>query len=54
MVDEFELIDRLQNIYRLLEEGSSGSAQYCLRALIEERVERVEQFEEEMFDNLPV
>lgn len=52
MIDELELIERLENIQRLLEEGSAGSAQYVLRALIDERIEIVERFELEMQEGM--
>ena len=54
MVEELITIEQLERVKRLVDAGQNDLASQTLQVMIEGRQARVEQFEEEMFDNLPV
>ena len=54
MVEEFITIEQLERVKRLVEAGNADLAVATLEAMIEGRKDRIEQFESEMWDNVPV
>jgi hypothetical protein len=54
MVDELITIEQLERVKRLVDGGQNDLASQTLLVMIEGRQARVAEFEEEMFDNLPV
>lgn len=54
MVDELITIEQLELVKRLVIQGNTDTATATLDAMIDNRKQVVEQFEQEMFDNVPV
>ena len=54
MVDELIAIEQLERIQRLIQNGNTDLALAHIQSSLEERKRRVEQFELDMFDNVPV
>lgn len=54
MVDELITIEQLERVRRLVQAGQLDLAEQTLTVMIEGRQQRVAEFEEEMFENLPV
>ena len=54
MVDELITIEQLERVKRLVEAGNNVLAALTLETMIEQRQAQVEQFELDMFDNVPV
>jgi hypothetical protein len=54
MVDELISIEQLERIRRMVEQGYHQLALAHIDAILDERKNRVRQFEEDMFDNVPV
>ena len=54
MVDELITIKELKRVKRLLDAGNVNEAWQLVDLMIEHREQKVEQFESEMFDNVPI
>lgn len=54
MVDELITIEQLERVKRLVALGNTDMATATLDAMIDNRKQVVEQFEQEMFDNVTV
>lgn len=54
MVDELISIEQLERIRRMVEQGYDRLALAHIDAILDERRARVAQFEQELFDNVPV
>ena len=54
MTEEFIAIEQLERVKRLIESGNADLAVATVEAMIQGRRDRIEQFELEMFENVPV
>lgn len=54
MTEEFIAIEQLERVKRLIETGNADLAVATVEAMIEGRKQRIEQFELEMWENVPV
>ena len=54
MVDEIITIEQLERVKRLIESGNADLAVATVEAMIQGRRNRIETFEKDMFDNMPV
>ena len=54
MVDELITIEQLERVKRLVDAGQNDLASQTLMVMIEGRQARVDQFESDLFDNMPV
>jgi hypothetical protein len=54
MVDELKTIEQLERVLRLVQEGNNVLASQTLQHMIETREDQVEQFELDMWENVPV
>jgi hypothetical protein len=54
MLEELITIEQLERVQRLVQAGQTDLASRHLQVMIEGRQERVDQFEADLFDNLPV
>lgn len=54
MVEELITIEQLERVKRLVEGGMNDIAIATLEAMIEGREQRVREFEEDQFDNIPI
>lgn len=54
MTEEFIAIEQLERVKRLIETGNADLAVATVEAMIEGRRQRIEAFEEAMFENMPV
>ena len=54
MTEELITIEQLERVKRLVEAGQNDLAAQTLAVMIEGREQRIREFEEEMFENLPV
>jgi len=54
MVEEIVTIEQLERVKRLVDSGNADLASATLEAMIEGRKQRFEQFEKDMWENIPV
>jgi hypothetical protein len=54
MVEELVTIEQLERVLRLVQEGNNVLASQTLQHMIEIRESQVEQFERDMWENVPV
>jgi hypothetical protein len=54
MVEELITIEQLERVLRLVQAGNNVLASQTLQHMIEQRTTQVEQFEADLFDNMPV
>jgi len=54
MIDELITMSQLEQIKRLLDGGRVDLASAVVESMIEQRQKQVDQFEADLFDNLPV
>ena len=54
MIDELDTIKELKRVKRLLDAGNVNEAWALVDLMIEKREQKVEQFEQEMWENVPV
>ena len=54
MIDELITIEQLERIRRMVEQGFDKLALAHIDAILDERRARVEQLEQDLFDNMPV
>lgn len=54
MTEEFIAIEQLERVKRLVESGNADLAVATLEAMIQGRQQRIQEFEDAMFENMPV
>jgi hypothetical protein len=54
MLEELITIEQLERVKRLVDAGQTDLASQTLLVMIEGRQERVDQFEADLFENMPV
>ena len=54
MVDELSSIEQLERIKDMVQKGYNDLAVRTIEIIVSERKARVEQFEKDLFDNMPV
>jgi hypothetical protein len=54
MTEEFVAIEQLERVKRLIESSNTDLAVATIEAMIEGRRQRIEQFERDMWENVPV